>query len=40
MQDKLAYAQSMLAPVYDQFAEGFDTPDLISAKEIMDGALL
>lgn len=40
VQDKLADARSMLAPVYDQFAEGFDTPDLISAREIMDGALL
>lgn len=38
--DRLADARSMLAQVYDQFAEGFDTPDLISAREIMDGASL
>lgn len=37
-QNHLADAQSILAPVYDQFSEGLDTPDLVSAKEIIDRA--
>ena len=30
-------AQNLLAPVYEWFTEGFDTPDLIDAKELLDG---
>ena len=30
-------AFDLLAPVYDWFTEGFDTPDLIDAKELLDG---
>lgn len=30
-------AHDLLAPIYDWFTEGFDTPDLIQAKELLDG---
>jgi hypothetical protein len=32
----LREAQDLLAPVYDSFTEGFDTPDLIDAKRLLD----
>jgi predicted ATPase len=35
-QDRRAEARDLLAPVYGWFTEGFDTPDLIEAKELLD----
>jgi len=29
-------AQRVLRPVYERFTEGFDTPDLIAAKRLLD----
>jgi len=34
-QRKHAEARELLEPVYDWFTEGFDTPDLIAAKELL-----
>jgi class 3 adenylate cyclase len=34
--DKCRQAHDLLAPVYDWFTEGFDTPDLRSAKALLD----
>ncbi|MDP6953786.1 MAG: hypothetical protein QGF53_13610 [Alphaproteobacteria bacterium] len=34
-QGKAAEAHDLLAPVYDWFTEGFDTPDLIDAKALL-----
>jgi class 3 adenylate cyclase/predicted ATPase len=34
--NKIAKARALLAPVYDWFSEGFDTPDLKDAKELLD----
>jgi predicted ATPase len=31
-----AEAIACLQPIYDRFTEGFDTPDLIAAKQLMD----
>jgi predicted ATPase len=36
-QGKVDEAYALLAPVYDWFTEGFDTPDLISARELLEG---
>jgi predicted ATPase len=36
-QSKHAEAYDLLAPVYDWFTEGFDTPDLKEAKALLDG---
>jgi hypothetical protein len=30
-------ARTMLAEIYNWFTEGFDTPDLIDAKALLDG---
>ena len=35
-QGKTEEAHALLAPVYDWFTEGFDTPDLITAKELLE----
>jgi predicted ATPase len=35
-QGKLQQARELLAPVYDWFAEGFDTGDLKEAKELLE----
>ena len=35
-QGKHDEAQSLLAPVYGWFTEGFDTPDLKDAKALLD----
>jgi predicted ATPase len=35
-QGRRAEARDLLAPVYDWFTEGFDTPDLKEAKELLD----
>ena len=35
-QDEAAKARDLLAPVYDWFTEGFDTPDLKEAKALLD----
>jgi predicted ATPase len=35
-QDKRQDARNLLAPVYDWFTEGFDTPDLKEAKSLLD----
>jgi predicted ATPase len=35
-QDKRQDARYLLAPVYDWFTEGFDTPDLKDAKVLLD----
>jgi class 3 adenylate cyclase/predicted negative regulator of RcsB-dependent stress response len=35
-QGKITEAHDLLAPVYDWFIEGFDTPDLIDAKALLD----
>jgi predicted ATPase len=35
-QGREAEARDLLAPVYDWFAEGFDTPDLKEAKALLD----
>ena len=34
----VARARSRLAPVYGRFTEGFDTADLIAAKQLLDGS--
>ncbi|MCZ6861832.1 MAG: hypothetical protein O7I42_16410 [Alphaproteobacteria bacterium] len=33
---KAAEARDLLAPIYDWFTEGFDTPDLKDAKTLLD----
>jgi class 3 adenylate cyclase/predicted ATPase len=38
-QGKCAAARDLLAPVYDGFTEGFDKPDLLQAKELLDGLI-
>ncbi len=35
-QDEAAKARDLLAPVYDWFTEGFDTPDLKDARALLD----
>ena len=35
-QGKTAEARDLLAPIYKWFTEGFDTPDLIEAKALLD----
>ena len=35
-QSRRAEARELLAPVYDWFTEGFDTPDLREAKALLD----
>jgi class 3 adenylate cyclase/tetratricopeptide (TPR) repeat protein len=35
-EDRRAEARDLLAPIYGWFTEGFDTPDLMEAKEILD----
>ncbi len=35
-QSKVAEARELLAPIYDWFTEGFDTPDLKEAKVLLD----
>ena len=35
-QGKTDEAFALLAPVYDWFTEGFDTPDLIAAKKLLE----
>ena len=35
-QDKVAEAREALSSVYDWFTEGFDTPDLIDARAMLD----
>ena len=35
-QGKPQQARELLAPVYDWFTEGFDTPDLKEAKALLD----
>jgi predicted ATPase len=35
-QGRCAEARELLAPVYDWFTEGFDTPDLKEAKALLD----
>jgi predicted ATPase len=35
-QGRPADARDLLAPVYDWFTEGFDTPDLKEAKALLD----
>ena len=35
-QAKTSDAHDLLKPIYDWFAEGFDTPDLIDAKALLD----
>ena len=30
-------ARDLLAPIYATFTDGFDTPDLIDAKQVLDG---
>jgi predicted ATPase len=35
-QGKRSQARDLLAPVYDWFTEGFDTPDLKDAKALLD----
>ena len=35
-QGRRAEARELLAPVYGWFTEGFDTPDLIDAKSLLD----
>ena len=36
MQGKIADARALLAPIYDWFTEGFDAPDLVDAKTLLD----
>jgi predicted ATPase len=31
-----AQAHALLAPIYDWFTEGFETADLVEAKELLD----
>jgi predicted ATPase len=35
-QDRLKEALRLLAPIYDWFTEGFDTPDLQEARGLLD----
>jgi predicted ATPase len=35
-QDRTAEAYKLLAPIYGWFSEGFDTPDLKDARELLD----
>jgi hypothetical protein len=35
-QTKRQEARDLLAPVYEWFTEGFDTPDLKDARELLD----
>jgi predicted ATPase len=35
-QGKIADARDLLAPIYGWFTEGFDAPDLIEAKALLD----
>jgi predicted ATPase len=35
-QDRRTEARDLLAPVYDWFTEGFDSPDLNDAKALLD----
>ncbi len=35
-QGKAVQAHELLAPIYDWFTEGFDTPDLKDAKALLD----
>ncbi len=35
-QGKTGEARDLLAPIYGWFTEGFDTPDLIEAKALLD----
>ena len=35
-QDRPSEARDLLAPVYDWFTEGFDTPDLKEAKALLE----
>ena len=35
-QDRRSEARDLLAPVYDWFTEGFDTPDLKEAKALLE----
>ena len=35
-QGKRAEAGDLLAPIYGRFTEGFDTPDLVAAKMLLD----
>jgi predicted ATPase len=35
-QGQRSEARDLLAPVYDSFTEGFDTPDLKDAKALLD----
>jgi predicted ATPase len=35
-QRRSAHAMAVLQPVYDRFTEGFDTADLIAAKQLLD----
>jgi predicted ATPase len=35
-QGKRKDARNLLAPIYDWFTEGFDTPDLKDAKALLD----
>jgi len=37
--DKAGEAYELLAPIYSQFTEGFDSPDLLSAKELISKAV-
>jgi predicted ATPase len=34
-QDRQDHARQLLAPVYDRFTQGFETPDLRSAKAML-----
>jgi predicted ATPase len=36
-QGRRGEATQILAPVYDRFTEGFDTADLLAAKQLLDG---
>jgi predicted ATPase len=35
--DRAEDARRILAPVYERFTEGFDTADLLAAKQLLDG---
>ena len=35
-QSKVVEARELLAPIYNWFSEGFDTPDLMDAKTLLD----
>jgi predicted ATPase len=36
MSKESAEARALLAPIYNWFTEGFDTPDLMEAKALLD----